>query len=214
MESTRRAYQAKAQAGLLSLARIPDRPAAARCALQPRTDRRNSRRRCGAQRRSRPRSRRWSPMRRSAMAAWAGLPPASWKAWRASTSRPMAMASAMCTACSARRSTDGWQVELPETWLDARQSVGVRAARSAYEIGFGGQVDARARDRQRAAATLEAEREASWPSPMTRRSSAGAASASTRCGCGRRAPSTRSGSMPSTRRPYRRARREQQGRES
>ena len=43
-----------------------------------------------------------SPTRRWAMAASAGSPPASWKAWRRWRSPPTATASATTTACSAR----------------------------------------------------------------------------------------------------------------
>ena len=80
-------------------------------------------------------------MPRSAMAASAASPPASWRAWPRSASRPTATASATSTACSARRSLDGWQVELPETWLALGNPWEFERREVAYEIGFGGAVE-------------------------------------------------------------------------
>ena len=61
------------------------------------------------------RSARSSPTPRSAMAALAGSPPASWKAWRRSASPPMATASATTTACSARSSRTAGSRNCPRT---------------------------------------------------------------------------------------------------
>ena len=138
-----------------------------------------------------------SPTRRSATAASAGSPPASWRAWRRSACRPSATASATTTACSARRSSDGWQHELPEDWLAFGnpwefERPGGRLPRSASAAGSS------QRRRRRAPARLAAGRDACSRSPTTRRWSAGAAATSTRCGSGRRARSTRCGSTPST----------------
>ena len=55
-----------------------------------------------------------SRTRRSAMAVSAGSPPASWKAWRPSTSRRMATAFAMPTACSARKSPTAGRSSCPK----------------------------------------------------------------------------------------------------
>ena len=85
--------------------------------------------------------------------------------------------------------SDGWQVELPETWLDHGNPWEFERRERSFEIGFGGSVESiTAKRRPSRAPRLEARRSACWPSPTTRRWSAGAASASTRCGCGRRMP--------------------------
>ena len=75
------------------------------------------------------------------MAVSAGWPPASWRAWRPSTCRRTATASATSTACSGRRSHDGWQVELPETWLDHGNPWEFERRERSFEIGFGGKVE-------------------------------------------------------------------------
>ena len=95
-----------------------------------------------SQLRRRPRCHRATknPMPRLAMAASAGSPPASWKAWPRSG----------ISACGYgiryehglfRQVIDrgGLQQELPEDWLSPRQPVGVRADRDQpTPIGFGG----------------------------------------------------------------------------
>ena len=109
---------------------------------------------------------------------------------------------------------DGWQVELPETWLAHGNPWEFERRERAYRDRLRrlGRVDHQRR-RPPGAPCLESGRSACWPSPTTRRSSAGAASASTRCGCGRRMPID-----PilldafNRRRPHRRAGRKQQGR--
>jgi hypothetical protein len=71
--------------------------------------------------------------------------------------------------------SDGWQVELPEDWLEHGNPWEFERRESAYEIGFGGR--SRRRDRATAASATSGSRPRSWwPSPTTRRSSAGAAS--------------------------------------
>ena len=83
----------------------------------------------------------------------------------------------------------------------------------AYEIGFGGTVEAERRRGRHAAPRLAAGRDGASRSPTTRRSSAGAAGTSTRCGCGRRArrrPAAARRLQP--RRPCRRAGRPRPGR--
>ncbi len=65
------------------------------------------------------------PMRHLAMAASVVLRPVSWNRWRPSTSRPMAMASAMCTASSVSR----WRMAGRSSFRKAgcpRQSLGIR----------------------------------------------------------------------------------------
>ena len=52
-----------------------------------------------------------------ATAAWAGWRPVSWIRWPRSACRPSATASATSTACSRRRSSNGRQVEHPDSWL-------------------------------------------------------------------------------------------------
>ena len=81
-----------------------------------------------ARRRLRPDRARSSPTRRSATAASAGSPPASWRAWRPSGCRLTATASATSTACSARRSSTAGRPSCPRTG-SPRQSLGVRAPR-------------------------------------------------------------------------------------
>ena len=90
------------QARLLSVAGIPDRPAVRRCGRQSAADRNRSTPRSAISASISTGCAAPSPTPRSAMAASAGSPPASWRAWRASASRPTAMASATTTGCSAR----------------------------------------------------------------------------------------------------------------
>ena len=142
-------------------------------------------------------SRRWSRTRRSAMAASAASPPASWKAWR----RVDIPAYRLRHPLRARPVPPGDRRRLAGRTAGglagARQSLGVRAARelptrSASAARRDGQADD-----GRDALRLEAGRERDGDRPSTPRLSAGAASASTRCGCGRPSRSTRSCSTPS-----------------
>ena len=125
-------------------------------------------------------------MQRSAMAASAGLPPASWKAWRRWRSRRSATASATITGCSGR-SSHGWQQEYPDEWLAFGNPWELQRPEVVYQIHFGGHVEHRS-DAQGHAARSGIRPRRCRRSPTTRRSSAGAAGTSTRCGCGRRAP--------------------------
>ncbi len=111
----RRRLRRRAQARLLSLARIPDRPAAVR--------RHDQSRRRRADGRSAARTRRQpdascggsSRTRRSATAASAASPPASWTAWRRFRSPRTATASATTTAFSARSFATAGSRKRPRT---------------------------------------------------------------------------------------------------
>ena len=84
---------------------------------------------------------------------------------------------------------DGWQVELPENWLDHRQSLGIRAARrSSTRSASAARSSRDLEGRPTRAPCLAAGRDASRRSPTTRRRRLARPTVSTRCGCGRRAP--------------------------
>ena len=201
-----RPYRDGAQARLLPLARVPDRTAAVRRAVQPRSDVDGARGARRARRRSRPAAHGSNPTRRSATAAWAASPRATWKAWRRSRSRRTATASATITASSGR---------CMQGRLAARDARGL-ARRSATRGSSSGPRSstrsasaARSRTsthaRRQRRATSGARPNRSPPSPTTRRSPAGAAGTSTRCGCGRRAPRPAVARRFQSRRPRRRA---------
>ena len=100
----------------------------------------------------------------------------------------MATASAMPTACSARRSPTAGRSNCRKpgspTAIPGSSSAASAPSRSASAAR-----SSRSPPRTAASSATSGSRpSASWPSPTTRRWSAGAASASTRCGCGRRMP--------------------------
>ena len=106
------------QAGLLPVDGVPDRPVAGEQHHQPAASSRSSTRgRTARQRLDWPSSSSRSPTPAWATAASAGWPPASSTRWRRCRSRRWATACATSTASSARRSSDGWQVEQPDNWL-------------------------------------------------------------------------------------------------
>ena len=105
------------QARLLPLAGVPDRPAARRGAEQPRADRAVQRRARRSRRRSRPRCSPPSRTPRSAMAASAGSPPASWKAWRRSAIPAFGYGIRYDHGLFRQVIKDGEQQEYPENWL-------------------------------------------------------------------------------------------------
>ena len=115
-----------------------------------------------------------SPTPPWAMVAWAVSRPASWRAWRRSACRRSATASAMISVCSARPSSDGWQMEMPEDWLSSRNPWEFERREVPIQIGFGGTVavsegwDGTPRHQWVPGETV-------MPSPTTRRSSAGVA---------------------------------------
>ena len=140
----------------------------------------------------------WNRMRRSAMAASAGSPPASWKAWRRSRSPLMATASATITACSASASRTGGSSNIPKTGCHSAIPGNSSGRRSTMSIGFGGRIEAEHRAGWIGQADLACRRNGRGRWPMTRRLPAGAARMSTPCGCGRRGRSIRSASTVST----------------
>ena len=85
-----------------------------------------------------------------------------------------------------QRIDDGWQIELPETWLAHGNPWEFERRESAYRDRLRRRGRAGDRDDGQAPTGSPAERVMAIAS--TRRSSAGAASASTRCGCGRAQP--------------------------
>ena len=115
-----------------------------------------------------------SPTPRSAMAASAGSPPASWRAWRRVRSPRTATASATITACSARRSRTAGRSNCPRTGSTSA----IRGSSSGAEATYRGRLrrhgrnPAQERTTRRAMSGSRPKR--SSPSPTTRRSSAGA----------------------------------------
>ena len=93
-----------------------------------------------ARRRSRRSSRSSSPTRRSATAAWAGWRPASWRASRRLDLPAYGYGIRYVNGMFRQRIDDGWQVELPETWLAHGNPWEFERRESAYLIGFGGEV--------------------------------------------------------------------------
>ena len=83
----------------------------------------------------------WSRTRRSAMAASGGSRPASWKAWPPLAWCPMATASVMTMACSARRSSMAGSTNRPRP-AGFRQPWEFERSEVKYLIGFGGSVTA------------------------------------------------------------------------
>ena len=147
----KRELRCRPQAGLLPLARIPDRPAVHRRAEQygPAAGVRDRARR--SRRRPRRTCANASRMRRSAMAASAGSRPASWKAWRRSPFPRSATASATITACSARSSRTAGSRNIPDEWLGFGNPWEFQRPEVVYHVHFGGGVehvdDERARPR-------------------------------------------------------------------
>ena len=139
-----------------------------------------------------------SPMRRSAMAAWAGSPPASWRAWRRVGIPAYGYGIRYDHGLFRQKIIDGAQVELPEDWLAHGNPWEFERRECAYEIGFGGTVEA----------SIEADGSAKyvWRPAETRAGRRlrhadrrlARARGSIRCGCGAPGPSIRSGSTPST----------------
>ena len=143
-------------------------------------------RRCASSASTSTRSRSSSPTPRSAMAASAGSPPASWRAWRRSACPPTATASATTTACSGRRSRTAGRSSCRRTGSTTATPGSSSAARSpTRSASAAGRVQ---RATATASATSGSRPSTCSPSPTTRRWSAGRARGSTRCACGRRAP--------------------------
>ena len=141
MDSTRATYQREREAGLLLLARVPDRAAPVRGAQQSRPPRYRPRGAAPGSTSTSTASARPNRTRRSATAASGGLPPASWKAWLASRCRPTATASATITACSARPSSTAGSTSCPEDWLAGGNPWEFERPEVVYPIGFGGSVE-------------------------------------------------------------------------
>ena len=139
-----------------------------------------------------------SRTRRSATAASAGSPPASWTAWRRSRSPRTATASATTTACSARSSAAAGSRRSRRTGcpsaIPGSSSARNTPTRSASAAGWRWCQGEDERTRH----IWHPGRNGRGGRLTTRRSSAGAAGTSTRCACGRRARPTRSSSTPST----------------
>jgi starch phosphorylase len=92
---------------------------------------------------------------------------------------------------------DGWQVELPETWLAHGNPWEFERRESSYESASAAP-SRRSTSARTSSASSGSRPSASSRRPMTRRLSAGGQSASTRCACGPPTRSTRSCSTPST----------------
>ena len=115
-------------------------------------------------------------MRRSAMAASAGSPPASWKAWRRVDIPAYGYGIRYVNGMFRQEIHDGWQVELPETWLDHGNPWEFERRERSFEVGFGGSVESvTVEGRAGSSATSGSRPSVCWPSPTTRRWSAGAA---------------------------------------
>ena len=187
LESEQRDRAQARQARVLPLDRIPDRAAAVRLADQPAPARR-------------PRARRWpastsistssassSPTQRSATAASAGSPPATWTAWRRSAVPAYGYGIRYEHGLFMQQIRDGWQHELPERWLAFGNPWEFERLETEYSIRFGGSVEYVGGDRTARRAACGIRPSGCSRSRTTRRSPAGAAATSTRCGCGRRA---------------------------
>ena len=116
------------QARLLLLARIPDRPPAVRRARQSRPHRRSRARRCATSASTSTGCASSSPTPRSATAASAGSPRASWKAWRRSAIPAHGYGIRYDHGIFRQVLKDGWQHRAARGLAVVRQSVGVRAA--------------------------------------------------------------------------------------
>ncbi len=135
------AYRQRCQAGLLSLARIPDRPADARCHVQSRAAAANCSRRW----------RSWASISTclSALEPDAALGNGGLGRLAACFMESMASVDIPAYGYGIRYQhglfrqeiADGWQVELPETWLEHGNPWEFERRESAYEIGFGGAVE-------------------------------------------------------------------------
>ena len=75
------------------------------------------------------------------MAASAGSPPASWRAWRRVDIPAYGYGIRYEHGLFRQEISDGWQVELPEDWLAHGNPWEFERRESAYEIGFGGHVE-------------------------------------------------------------------------
>ena len=77
------------------------------------------------------------------MAASAGSPPASWRAWRPSTIPAYGYGIRYDHGLFRQEINDGWQVELPETGSTHGNPWEFERREATYEIGFGGTVECR-----------------------------------------------------------------------
>ncbi len=138
MESRRETKRAAQEARLLSIDRIPDRPAAVRRphAISAWSSRRSARSPASASISTGCAAANRTP--RSAMAASAASPPASWTACRRSQFPPTAMASVTRTACSNNASSTAGSTKSPEDWLAPAIRGSSFARDSRIPIGFGG----------------------------------------------------------------------------
>jgi starch phosphorylase len=75
--------------------------------------------------------------------ASAGWPPASWKASPALDIPAYGYGIRYVNGMFRQRIDDGWQVELPETWLAHGNPWEFDRRESAYRVGFGGEVIAK-----------------------------------------------------------------------
>ena len=142
-------------------------------------------------------SKRWSPTQRSATADWAVSRPASWRAWRASTFPAYGYGIRYNHGLFRQKITDGWQIELPENWLEHGNPWEFPRREAAYEIGFGGQVVPgleTGNKQQRRWKPGEKLLASACDTPMV----GWRGKRVNTLDCGRRAPWTRSASMPST----------------
>ena len=150
LNSTERRLRGRAQARLLSLAGIPDRPPAVRRDDQSRHRRADGRGARSSSASTWPTCAGSSPTRRSATAASAVSPPASWTAWRRSRSPRMATASATTTACSARSSATAGSRRCRRTGSPTAIPGSSSGPSPITPIGFGGSVEVIQGDDERA----------------------------------------------------------------
>ncbi len=134
----------RGQARLLSVARVPDRPPARRRHGQSRADRRRARGAGAGGRGPRRRCASGSRTRRSAMAASAASPPASWRAWPRSSINAFGYGIRYEHGLFRQVIAAGVQQELPEDWLSFGNPWEFERPEFAYRIGFGGNVAASA----------------------------------------------------------------------
>ena len=149
------------------------------------------------------------------MAASAGSPPASWRAWRRVDIPAYGYGIRYDNGLFRQEINDGWQVELPENWLAHGNPWEFERREAAYEIGFGGTVDAGDdRRRQRRASVWQPAEKVlavAFDTPIV--GWRGKRVNTLRLWTAQRdRPDPRS--TPSTRRPYRRARRAHPGRDA
>src|ERR1700725_13038 len=80
-------------------------------------------------------------MPRSAMAAWGGLPRASWRAWRRSPPPPTGHGIRYDFGLFRQIIAQGWQHEYPDEWLSFGNPWEFQRPEVVYHVHFGGGVE-------------------------------------------------------------------------